>query len=47
VYGHTHETRSFLAGDTRVVTNAKGYGPWKAGETWENPNFNPNFFIEI
>jgi len=47
VYGHTHETRSFLAGDTRVVTNAKGYGPRKAGETWENPDFDPHFIIEI
>lgn len=52
VYGHTHETRSFTAGGTnggttRVVTNQKGYGPWNKGETWENPNFDPNFVIEI
>jgi predicted phosphodiesterase len=50
VYGHTHETRSFLAGGgviTRVVTNQKGYGPWSKNETWENPDFDPSFVIEI
>ena len=47
-YGHTHETKTIVAGDGGlVVTNSKGYGPWHAGETWENPNFNPNFVIEI
>jgi hypothetical protein len=54
VYGHTHETKDFMVGNgvvgngnTRVVSNQKGYGPWAAGETWENPDFNPNFVIEI
>jgi predicted phosphodiesterase len=47
VYGHTHETRSFTAGATRVVTNQKGYGPWAKGDTWENPNFDPTLIIEI
>jgi predicted phosphodiesterase len=55
VYGHTHETKDFMVGNgmvgnggcTRVVSNQKGYGPWAAGETWENPDFNPHFVIEI
>ena len=48
IFGHTHETKTFVAGDGgRVVTNSKGYGPWHAGETWENQDFNPNFVIEI
>jgi predicted phosphodiesterase len=47
IYGHTHETRSFMAGTTRVVTNSKGYGPWGRGETWENLDFNEHFVIEI
>lgn len=48
VYGHTHETRSFMAGDTRVITNQKGYGPWVPAErTWENRDFDPHFVIEI
>jgi predicted phosphodiesterase len=47
VYGHTHESRDFRVGTTRVVSNAKGYGPWRSGETWENPYFDPNLIIEI
>jgi predicted phosphodiesterase len=47
VYGHTHESFDDLIGSTRVVSNAKGYGPLRRGETWDNTHFNPNFIIEI
>jgi predicted phosphodiesterase len=48
VYGHTHETKTFVAaGGARVVTNSKGYGPWFSHESWENPDFDPYFTIEI
>lgn len=47
IYGHTHERRDFRAGATRVISNAKGYGPWRKGETWENPHFDPNLIVEI
>jgi len=47
IYGHTHETKSIMVGNTLVVTNGKGYGPWRDGETWENPDFNEHFVIEI
>jgi Icc-related predicted phosphoesterase len=47
VYGHSHETREDVIGVTRVVTNAKGYGPWPGQTTWDNPNFDPNYTIEI
>jgi predicted phosphodiesterase len=48
IYGHTHEHRNFRVGSTtRVVSNAKGYGPWAKNETWENPGFNERFVIEI
>lgn len=47
VYGHTHESRDFRVGTTRVVSNAKGYGPWNNGGTWENADFDPNCVIEI
>jgi len=47
IYGHTHESFDAVIGATRVVSNAKGYGPWKPGETWDNPHFNPNFIVEI
>jgi len=48
IYGHTHESRDFIVGQTRIVTNSKGYGPWMPRQvTWENPVFDPNYVIEI
>jgi Icc-related predicted phosphoesterase len=48
IYGHTHESRDFMVGSsTRMISNGKGYGPWNPGENWDNPNFDPNFIIEI
>ena len=48
VYGHTHETRDFIVGLTRIVTNSKGYGPWPPHEiTWDNPNFDAHCVVEI
>ncbi|UFW48184.1 MULTISPECIES: metallophosphoesterase [Bradyrhizobium] len=47
-FGHTHESRDFEVRSTRMVSNAKGYGPWPGQQaTWDNPNFDPNFVIEI
>jgi len=48
VFGHTHESLDVRIGEkTRLVSNGKGYGPWRAGQTWENPGFDINFVIEI
>jgi predicted phosphodiesterase len=48
IYGHTHESRDFTVGRTRIVSNPKGYGPWPPKERgWENPHFDPNCVIEI
>jgi hypothetical protein len=48
IYGHTHDTRDEMIGNARLITNAKGYGPWPPKElTWDNPNFDPHFVIEI
>jgi predicted phosphodiesterase len=47
IYGHTHESRDFQVGGTRVVSNSKGYGPWNANDTWENPAFDEHLVIEI
>lgn len=52
IFGHTHETFDRTIGAagaaTRVLSNAKGYGPWPPREpTWENPRFDPNLVIEI
>jgi Icc-related predicted phosphoesterase len=48
IYGHSHEKKDFtVGGTTRIVSNAKGYGPWANGETWDNPDFDPHYVIEI
>jgi hypothetical protein len=48
IYGHTHESDDITIGETRVVSNAKGYGPWPPREkTWDNPQFNPALVVEI
>lgn len=48
IYGHTHESEDTVIGATRVVSNAKGYGPWPPQKrAWDNPRFDPKFTIEI
>lgn len=48
IYGHTHESEDIIIGVTRVLTNAKGYGPWSPQQgTWDNPRFDPRLVIEI
>ena len=48
IFGHTHKSEDVVIGHTRVVSNAKGYGPWMPKVPhWDNPNFNPNFVLEI
>jgi predicted phosphodiesterase len=48
IYGHTHESEDVTIGCTRVISNAKGYGPWvPQRRTWDNSRFDPNFVIEI
>jgi predicted phosphodiesterase len=47
VFGHTHEHVDTVVGKTRVVSNAKGYGPLYVGDPWTNPRFDPNFVIEV
>lgn len=48
IYGHTHESEDVTIGNTRVVSNAKGYGPWfPQHRAWDNARFDPNFVIDI
>jgi predicted phosphodiesterase len=48
IYGHTHESEDVMIGHTRVVSNAKGYGPWAPQHrAWDNSHFDPNFVIEV
>jgi len=39
-HGHMHQCFDYEIGDTRIVCNPRGYND-------ENPNFNPNFIVEI
>jgi Icc-related predicted phosphoesterase len=47
IYGHTHRSDDTIIGRTRIVSNAKGYGPRLAGGHWENPCFAPKLTIEV
>jgi Icc-related predicted phosphoesterase len=55
IHGHTHATYDRLVAvagtgtrPVRLVTNAKGYGPWPPKElTSDNKDFDPMFVIEI
>lgn len=47
VHGHTHESCDYIAGNTRVVCNPKGYGPVRAGGQYENANFDVGLIVEI
>ena len=40
IHGHTHTNKDYDMAGMRVVCNPSGYGD-------ENPNFNPNFIVEI
>lgn len=53
IHGHVHDSFDYTVGDTRVVTNPRGYArnrsraatPDELG--WENPAFNPALVVEI
>ncbi|GAA0014939.1 metallophosphoesterase [Bradyrhizobium diazoefficiens] len=49
VFGHTHQSfDAVVGGSTRVLSNAKGYGPWPGQQaTWDNQNFDEKLVIEI
>jgi hypothetical protein len=38
---------SIAKGAWDLIANPKGYGPWKAGQPWENREFDPLFTFEI
>lgn len=44
LHGHTHCCLDYTLGDTRVVTNPRGY---VTSNRVENPNFNPNLLLEV
>lgn len=49
VFGHTHERFDAMVGQAvRLLTNAKGYGPWPGRmPSWENPTFDERLIIEV
>ncbi|OHD03820.1 MAG: hypothetical protein A2095_05475 [Sphingomonadales bacterium GWF1_63_6] len=47
VHGHTHSSFDYKIGDTRIVCNPKGYGPFKLGGRPENLAFDPFKVVEI
>jgi len=47
VHGHTHDSFDYLAGNTRVVCNPKGYGPKALGAPVENKEFDARFVVKI
>lgn len=47
VHGHTHSSSNYVAGQTKVVCNPKGYGPMSRSGGIENREFNPHFVLEV
>ena len=43
LHGHVHSSNNYKIFDTTVISNPRGYCKYKA----ENPDFNPNFIIEV
>ena len=47
IHGHMHDCFDYMAGDTRVVCNPKGYGPRTPNGRIENAAFDARLVIEI
>lgn len=45
--GHIHRTGTKVAGRTRLIANAKGYGPFERGGSWQNREFDPRFTFTV
>lgn len=42
IHGHTHASEDYMVGNTRILSNARGYVGYEA-----NPHFNPNMIVEV
>jgi len=42
VHGHMHDPVDYMIGDTRILSNPRGYLPWEADN-----GFDPNFTFEV
>jgi len=48
VHGHTHASSDYQVGNTRVISNPRGYvRRYHGGMAAENQEFNPNLVVEI
>ena len=48
LHGHVHNSFDYMVGDTRVITNPRGYTRIYNGKQYsENSEFNPNVRIEV
>jgi hypothetical protein len=47
IHGHTKFTGRFRVGDTMVVSNSKGRGPWRPGELPDNTGFDPVLVVPL
>ena len=45
IHGHTHSSLDYMAGDTRVICNPRGYVRYEGGE--ENSDWNPSLLIDL
>jgi 3',5'-cyclic AMP phosphodiesterase CpdA len=46
LHGHIHRSRDYVVGDTRVVSNPRGY-PTRERGVMENPDWDPGLVIDI
>jgi hypothetical protein len=47
IHGHTHASRDYAVGATRVIANPRGYPPELCSKVRENPNFDAGLIVEI
>jgi hypothetical protein len=47
IHGHTVATTRFRIGETLILSNGKGTGPWRPGEPAENARFDPALVITL
>lgn len=46
-HGHTHHSNDYRIGETRILSNPKGYGPFVGKPRTENPSFQPAMIVEV
>ncbi|MGD5643834.1 hypothetical protein QUT23_22580, partial [Xanthomonas citri pv. citri] len=47
LHGHVHANRDYVAGDTRVVANPRGYPDPRGPGGRENPAFDPCLVVDV